>query len=68
MPTELYLESGVVKTDTAKMRFVQAYLDSKYPNDLLEIYKSMNFKIVGKGQYPDLKNWKEEAARLGIAI
>lgn len=68
MPTELYLESGKITTSRSKMRFVQACIDSKYPNDLLEIYKLMNFKIVGKGQYPDLKNWKEEAERLGIAI
>ncbi|HLW56636.1 MAG TPA: hypothetical protein VKY27_04580 [Bacteriovoracaceae bacterium] len=64
--TELYLQSGRVKTPHSKMRFVQAYIDGKYPNDLLMIYKSMNFKIVGKGEYPELKNWESEAQRLGI--
>lgn len=68
MPTELYLESGKIETDRAKMRYIQAHIDTKYPNDLLEIYKSMNFKIVGKGHYPELKNWEKEAIRLGIAI
>lgn len=65
---ELYIQSGRVKTTHSKMRFIQAWLDDKYSNDLLEIYREMNFKVVGKGSYPDLKNWKEEANRLGVAV
>lgn len=67
-PTELYLQTGKITTDHSKMRFVQAHIKSEYPKDLLEIYKARNFKIVGKGNYPDLDNWQEEAGRLGIAV
>lgn len=67
-PQELYLESGRISTDRARMRYVQAHLDGKYPSELLSIYKEMNFKISGHGKYPDLKNWKDEALKLGIAL
>ena len=65
-PRELYLESGEIVSSRAKMRYVQAHLDDKYPSDLLEIYREMNFKISGHGKYPDLKNWEVKAKELGI--
>lgn len=61
----LSLNSGVIKTAQAKMRYVQAYKEGNYPRHHMEIYKARNFKFVGPKDAV-LKNWKKEAELLGI--
>lgn len=63
----LYLQSGMIATDTSKMRFVQAVIENQYPREILEKYKDRNFKFIGRS-LPSLPNWKEEADRLGIGF